>query len=541
MALTKVYNRLIAGAPVNVKDFGAVGDGVANDTAAIQAALDSGAKKIKIPSGDYLVGSTISITSPVEIEGSGRVFSNNQITIFRVLSSNVSIKNIEIEGAGNSSYNTLNRLIEVLGTDNGAATAPTRLTNIKIKDCKLHSVGRCGIYAQYIESSIISDNHISDAGYAGIEIKSSIELNISSNFISDISPGTSGNSYGIYLSQTNSADTTRHPTCKRIKVIGNTVKNVEWEGLDCHGGEDILFLNNIVDNCGDTNAAIAIIHADDEVSTPIEGTLNVKIIGNSVINAQEFGIALSAGSSTVKHRNVVISGNTLENCGITSTSNRYGGVKIGAGLNVTVSNNTFDYCAPIGLVIENEYADNIAVTGNIFNRIVSNTYTTPSAIYIDRGATALSNLIVEGNTLALASTGETYESVYGLRVNFTDTGTVKIGKNNFDAAGIRYSLASAILNGASAPSIQFGSQIIAVTTAASSFTVDVTLPETYSGNTLYQPYASLYSADGTSNESTIVQAVRLSTSQIRLVVQTANGSNFAAAGNITVSWITVGA
>lgn len=29
MALTKVYNRLIAGSPVNVKDFGAVGDGVA--------------------------------------------------------------------------------------------------------------------------------------------------------------------------------------------------------------------------------------------------------------------------------------------------------------------------------------------------------------------------------------------------------------------------------------------------------------------------------------------------------------------------------
>lgn len=38
---------------VSVKDFGAVGDGVTDDTAAIQAAFDSGAKFIYLPSGSY--------------------------------------------------------------------------------------------------------------------------------------------------------------------------------------------------------------------------------------------------------------------------------------------------------------------------------------------------------------------------------------------------------------------------------------------------------------------------------------------------------
>lgn len=40
---------------VSVKDFGAVGDGVADDRAAIQAAIDSGASSLYLPQGTYLV------------------------------------------------------------------------------------------------------------------------------------------------------------------------------------------------------------------------------------------------------------------------------------------------------------------------------------------------------------------------------------------------------------------------------------------------------------------------------------------------------
>jgi hypothetical protein len=52
MSLTKATFSMIADAPLNVKDFGAVGDGATDDTAAIQAALDVGGK-IYFPAGDY--------------------------------------------------------------------------------------------------------------------------------------------------------------------------------------------------------------------------------------------------------------------------------------------------------------------------------------------------------------------------------------------------------------------------------------------------------------------------------------------------------
>lgn len=55
---------------VSVLDFGAVGDGVADDTAAIQAAIDSGAQSIYFPDGSY----SIPTTNILDISGQVRLF-----------------------------------------------------------------------------------------------------------------------------------------------------------------------------------------------------------------------------------------------------------------------------------------------------------------------------------------------------------------------------------------------------------------------------------------------------------------------------------
>jgi len=72
MALTKARNRMIDEAFVNIKDFGATGDGVTDDAVAIQAAFSEAngtvSKTVYFPAGTYIVNSTI-ITNPNTTNG----------------------------------------------------------------------------------------------------------------------------------------------------------------------------------------------------------------------------------------------------------------------------------------------------------------------------------------------------------------------------------------------------------------------------------------------------------------------------------------
>lgn len=77
MSLTKVSYSMITGAPVNVMDFGAVGNGVADDTAAIQAAINYAAAQtvpptVIFPAGTYKTTASLTITtSYITLQGAG--------------------------------------------------------------------------------------------------------------------------------------------------------------------------------------------------------------------------------------------------------------------------------------------------------------------------------------------------------------------------------------------------------------------------------------------------------------------------------------
>lgn len=78
---------------VSVKDFGAVGDGVADDTAEIQAAIDAcqgtGAE-IFFPRGSYKISSTLNITGAISLRGESRpgvtiTWTSTSLTAFSVV------------------------------------------------------------------------------------------------------------------------------------------------------------------------------------------------------------------------------------------------------------------------------------------------------------------------------------------------------------------------------------------------------------------------------------------------------------------------
>lgn len=82
---------------VSVKDFGAVGNGSTDDTAAIQLALNSGAKKIYAPAATYKILGTLTIPTGVCLEGDGpeQTIFDGSSTTYAALTSGQHIRTAE--------------------------------------------------------------------------------------------------------------------------------------------------------------------------------------------------------------------------------------------------------------------------------------------------------------------------------------------------------------------------------------------------------------------------------------------------------------
>lgn len=119
---------------VSVKDFGAVGDGVTDDTTAFQAALLRGGF-IYIPSGDYSV-STITIPSNTILAGAG------------VTSNLIGIVNL----TGDSLENSGLQSIKISGRLNvGGNTSTDRASDLTIQDVTVDTETTQAIYVTYVD------------------------------------------------------------------------------------------------------------------------------------------------------------------------------------------------------------------------------------------------------------------------------------------------------------------------------------------------------------------------------------------------------
>jgi hypothetical protein len=177
MSVTKVTYAMIEGAPANVLDFGAVGDGVTDDTVAIQAALDSGASCIVIPQGTYQVtGLEIKSGSLVtNVMGQGLptirlITGSNRVALLISKTNFVTVENIYFRSTGDK--NDGNSTVGIKATSKsfltfnniralGYSTAGMQLQQVVYVNCYQLTIQSC-TYGLSIEAvSSISSTTVS--------------------------------------------------------------------------------------------------------------------------------------------------------------------------------------------------------------------------------------------------------------------------------------------------------------------------------------------------------------------------------------------
>lgn len=273
MSLTKVSYSLINGAQVNVLDYGAVGDGTTNDTAAIQAALNSltAGGTVWFPQGTYLVStltipntgargislvgagswtwSGITPTGPTKIKAngaspiftvpapsSGTTFSNfifdgdtTSTTAINGLASRITVTNCfasKFTAAGVTMTEGLCQILFCVLTGN-TGDGLRMASDGRVQGCYLSANGGAGLvsYGTGLGGTLVSNNEMAFNKSHGINIYATSSLGnifISGNYIEDNGIGAT---VGTFVSQIY-CDGTASKFLSNIKIIHNYVSTV---------------------------------------------------------------------------------------------------------------------------------------------------------------------------------------------------------------------------------------------------------------------------------------------------------------------------
>ena len=364
------------GDTVSVKDFGAVGDGVANDTVAIQAAITASANKsVYFPSGTY-VATTLTVSSPCRLFGEGIIKKTTAASsaLLTLNTNDVEIEGLEFRGASfdamPASVVFLDTAIKVYGASSVSPYRRFNITNVKV-----NGFAGFAMDIRWSEDVTITGCQIRYCGYAGILFESIVRGVIANNRISFIDAGTGTNAYGISLSRDPTRTLVNSVPTEHVTVTGNVVTDVaKWTGIDGHAPHNCNIVGNVVARC--KNGIYA--QYDSAVNPYPSPARYVRIadnvvIGRSTTSENDFGVA-SIGTATVGvgfNEHIVIENNSVINAGSSSGGNAAVSLRysrhsvarnnvvykgINAGLSMTTS---CDQC-----VMEGNLVDGLINTGS---------------------------------------------------------------------------------------------------------------------------------------------------------------------------------
>lgn len=309
---------------VSVMDFGAVGDGVTDDTAAIQAALNSAAtlkQPVNLLGGRFKVSSRLNVGSYSGIVGNGNAvlfataagFSNTSNSNHYAATSAVVDMSGQLSSPFTSSKNVIASgfCIEFESGDGRSVDGITcrnadspRITNVEIKN---GCVG-AGIRASSIVGAgLIANNYIHD-------------------FYTNAVWATHPQTTGIEMD----GDRINSVASSGVRITDNVIKNIalgattmatwglQTDGINLQEGSRYLVSGNAITEC---NEAIDFFCSDSDIDGNfienakgigikiIHGAQRNKVRNNSVINAGWSGIILAASDN----RGQSVDSNIIEN------------------------------------------------------------------------------------------------------------------------------------------------------------------------------------------------------------------------------------
>jgi hypothetical protein len=358
---------------VSVKDFGAVGDGVTNDTAAIQAAVTaSKAVDFGGAENNYLVNGTITLQSGQTLIGSATITQDaTQAILFNADNrDNVTIRGLRMIGKSEATFfnspsslaiairanNATDLLVDGCRFENFYYTSLAVLTG----GSRIHYINNfakgpgaavLGVDINYRNcigavilgsGVIISGNDVYDTASGIILAQGSSNAIVANNTLHDFI-----NEHGLYV------DT----GVRNITIIGNTIRNTgaDGDGLKVQhytsfgvAPYNITIIGNTIENTGNTG-----ISAYNSVPTgsPVYGH-NISIVGNTIRDVESIGINLRY------YKNATISGNTIYTAGSE-------GVDITGCEDVILSNNQISFTELNGIYLASVGGNNrIKVQGN---------------------------------------------------------------------------------------------------------------------------------------------------------------------------------
>lgn len=357
MALTKVTYSMIDGAVVNVLDYGAVGNDSTSNTVALQAALNAltSGGTMYVPKGTYRSGALTVSNAGVEIVMEpGAILKFNTlgsgVKAITINANNFAVRGGAIQGPAAAVYVGNENGLHMIGT-----STSVRKTGLTVVGTEISQFGAHGIYAQFVDNINIQSCEIHDCGYAGAMFLSCNYGVFSDNSVITIAPGVTSNMYGISLTHDSTGYSSdpnagtkqaANPFCWDWYVSGNHIEDINWEGIDTHGGYEIRVIGNAI---YDTYGGIAVTGSSGDAIN-YAGWSNV--VANNVVDGRNsngtvsgrentnYGININ-GAATVTQKRVTCTGNIVLYKGIGSNVSS-GAIQAALAQEVVIADNCID-------------------------------------------------------------------------------------------------------------------------------------------------------------------------------------------------------